>query len=67
MFTYNFARVIKILGHDLFKRVMKALQNGTLDDLREEIEARIGLLLRLLDIFFRNDRLNPKFVRLVAA
>jgi transposase len=66
MFTYNFARVLKILGHDLFKRVMKAIQNSTLDDLREEIEARIRLLLRLLENLFRNGRLNPKVLRLSA-
>lgn len=66
MFTYNFARVLNILGQDLFKRVMKAIQNGTLESLREEIEAQIRQLLRFLKGFHRNYRLNPKKVRVLA-
>lgn len=67
MFTYNFTRVLKILGQDLFKRVITAIQNGTLDDLKEEIEARIKLLLRFLHGYYLYASVKPKNVRLVVS
>jgi transposase len=45
MFTYNFKRMLNLIGIDLFRRVLIALKEGNIDTIREEIAAYIAHLL----------------------
>lgn len=60
MFTYNFKRMLNLIGITLFKKLIIAIKNGNLDDIREEIVAYISISLSIL-LFFMN---NIKFYRL---
>ncbi|MEA3433742.1 MAG: IS1182 family transposase [Campylobacterota bacterium] len=44
MFTYNFKRMLNLIGIALFRKLIIALQEGNIDTIREEIVAYIALL-----------------------
>jgi hypothetical protein len=41
MFTYNFKRLLNLIGIDLFKKLCQAIKNNNLTQIREEIVAYI--------------------------
>ena len=45
MFTYNFKRMLNLIGIDLFRRVLIALKKGNIATIREEIAVYIAHLL----------------------
>jgi len=45
IFTYNFKRMLNLIGIDLFRKVLIALKKGNIDTIREEIVAYIAHLL----------------------
>ncbi|SFV59269.1 Mobile element protein [hydrothermal vent metagenome] len=47
MFTYNFRRLINLIGIALFKKVLKALKNGNIEAIKAEIVAYIAMLLHI--------------------
>jgi hypothetical protein len=53
MFTYNFRRLLNLIGIVLFKKLLKALKNGNIEDIRAEIEAYIALEFYIWLYFIR--------------
>jgi transposase len=53
MFTYNFRRLLNLIGIVLFKKLLKALKNGNIEDIRAEIEAYITLKFYIWLYFVR--------------
>ena len=56
MFTYNFKRLLNLIGIALFKKLLIALKDGDTTKIREEIEAHVAIsglymLNFLLNIF----------------
>ncbi len=47
MFTYNFKRMLNLIGIDLFRKLVIALKEGSIDAIREEIAAYITHLWRI--------------------
>ena len=47
MFTYNFKRMLNLIGIDLFRKLIIALQEGDIEAIREEIVAYIAHLWRI--------------------
>lgn len=41
MFTYNFRRMLNLIGTDMFRQLIIAIKEGRIDDIREEIVAYI--------------------------
>ena len=67
MFTYNFKRLLNLIGIVLFKKLIIALKNGNIEDIKAEIVAFIvvifylGLLyLPFLNLKNKNYRLYEK-------
>ncbi len=44
MFTYNFKRMLNLIGITLFRKLIIAIKEGRIDDIREEIMAYIAHL-----------------------
>jgi len=42
MFTYNFRRLLNLIGVPLFRKLIQALQEGSIEAIKEEIEAYIA-------------------------
>ena len=42
MFTYNFRRLLNLIGITLFRKLLIALKNGNIDNIKAEIEAYIA-------------------------
>jgi hypothetical protein len=54
MFTYNFKRLLNLIGIALFKKLMIALKDGDLSKIREEIALYITNFRLYMAIFFKN-------------
>ena len=54
MFTYNFKRLLNIIGIALFKTLIIAIKNNDLNQIREEIEAYILLSKLYMTYFLEN-------------
>jgi hypothetical protein len=54
MFTYNFKRLLNLIGIALFKKLMIALKDGDLSNIREEIALYITNFRLYMAIFFKN-------------
>lgn len=54
MFTYNFKRLLNLIGIALFKKLLIALKDGDLTQIREEIALYIASFKLNLAIFFNN-------------
>ncbi len=56
MFTYNFKRLLNLIGIALFKKLMKALDNGDISKIKEEIALYIAsfrlYMFNFLQYFF---------------
>ena len=44
MFTYNFKRMLNLIGITLFRKLIIAIKEDSIDDIREEIMAYIAYL-----------------------
>lgn len=53
MFTYNFRRLLNLIGLGLFKKLMIALKDGNIDRIKAEIEAYIAYFRLYLDDYLR--------------
>jgi hypothetical protein len=42
--TYNFRRLLNLIGVTMFKKVIQAIQKGDMETIRKEIEEHIALL-----------------------
>jgi transposase len=42
MFTYNFKRLLNLIGIDLFRKLIRAIKSGKLEDIKAEIAANIA-------------------------
>jgi len=51
MFTYNFKRMLNLIGITLFKKLIKAIKIGDMEQIRKDIEEYI-LLFRLYLTYF---------------
>jgi len=51
MFTYNFRRLLNLIGITLFKKVLKALQNGNIKDIIKEVVEYIAIFLYITTFF----------------
>jgi len=74
MFTYNFKRLLNLIGVVLFKKLIIALKNGNIEDIKAEIVAfivvifHLGLLyLLFLDLKNKNYRLYGKITSQTSA
>ena len=52
MFTYNFKRLLNLIGITLFKKLCKAIKNNDLTQIREEIALHISLFLQNISHFY---------------
>jgi len=52
MFTYNFKRLLNLIGITLFKKLCKAIKNNNLTQIREEIALYISLFLQNMIYFY---------------
>jgi len=52
MFTYNFKRLLNLIGITLFKKLCKAIKNNNLTQIREEIALYISLFLQNMSHFY---------------
>ncbi|WP_156022398.1 hypothetical protein [Sulfurimonas hongkongensis] len=43
MFTYNFKRLLNLIGIALFRKLMIAIKNGDIESIRDEIALYIGM------------------------
>ncbi len=54
MFTYNFKRLLNLIGIVLFKKPIIAVKNNDLSQIREEIETYLGELVGYMPFFTLN-------------
>jgi len=47
MFTYNFRRLLNLIGITLFKKLLKAIKSGNIEAIKAEILAYIALFLHI--------------------
>jgi len=52
MFSYNFRRLLNLIGIVLFRKLLIALKNGDIDDIKAEIVAYITIFLYIWGHFF---------------
>jgi hypothetical protein len=50
MFTYNFKRLLNLIGIDLFRKLIRAIKSGKLEDIKAKIAAYIANFG--LDLFY---------------
>jgi len=62
MFSYNFKRLLNLIGIKLFQKLMIALENGDINAIKEEIALRIDSLLTYMRYFLENI-LKLKFIQ----
>ncbi len=64
MFTYNFKRLLNLIGIALFKKLCKAIKENDLTQIREEIAAYILVfgvnLVYLLEVFLFLQNISKK-------
>jgi hypothetical protein len=53
MFSYNFRRLLNLIGIALFRKLIIAIKDGNIEQIREEIALYITQSLRYMIIFFR--------------
>ena len=53
MFCYNFRRLLNLIGVTLFKKLIVAIKNGKLQEIREEIVRYIAILFVMYAIFLK--------------
>jgi hypothetical protein len=55
MFSYNFKRLLNLIGIVLFKKLILAVKDGNLQQIKEEIARYIAVFLIYALYFLRND------------
>ena len=53
MFTYNFRRLLNLIGITLFRKLLRALKEGNIEDIKAEIAAYIAYFWFYLVYFFK--------------
>ncbi len=53
MFTYNFKRLINLIGIPLFKKLINAIKTGDMETIKQEIAEHISCFRLYLDIFLQ--------------
>ena len=61
MFTYNFKRLLNLIGIALFKKLCIAIKENDLSQIREDIAAHILVFGVNLAYFFRNIFIFKKY------
>jgi len=56
MFSYNFRRLLNLIGIDLFRKLIIALKEGNIEEIKAEIVAYISLFLFMLVDYFQTIR-----------
>jgi hypothetical protein len=51
MFTYNFKRILNLIGIELFKKLCIAIKNNDLEQIRQDIEEYI-LIIKLFLTYY---------------
>ena len=54
IFTYNFKRLLNLIGIDLFRKLIRAIKSGKLEDIKAEIAAYIANFGLDLFYFYKN-------------
>ena len=70
MLTYNFRRLLNLIGIALFQKLMRALKNGNLESIKQEIAEYLAVL-HFFGAFFRQKMLiifhNSNFIKLMCS
>ncbi len=53
MFTYNFKRMLNLIGINLFQKLILSIQKGNLTQIRKDIEEYILIYAMNLEYYFR--------------
>ena len=53
MFTYNFRRLLNLIGITLFRKLLNTLKDGNIEEIKAEIVAYIAYFRLYLNYFFR--------------
>jgi len=53
MFTYNFRRLLNLIGITLFRKLLKAIKDGNIEEIKAEIVAYIAYFRLYLNYFFK--------------
>jgi len=62
MFSYNFKRLLNLIGIVLFKKLIIAIKDGNIEDLKEEIAKYIAISLFYQLHFFKYDFISKKSI-----
>ena len=63
MFAYNFRRLLNLIGIPLFKKLMKAIKQGDIETIKQEIAEHIAAVWAYLSRFLLNFFIGGKKVR----
>jgi len=55
MFSYNFKRLLNLIGITLFKKLLIAIKNGNIQQIKEEIAQYIAIFSIYMFYFFKYD------------
>ena len=55
MLSYNFKRLLNLIGITLFQKLLIAIKNGDIEQIKEEIAEYIAISLLFILYFFKND------------
>jgi len=62
MFSYNFKRLLNLIGIVLFKKLIVALKDGNIENIKEEIAKYIAISLFIQPHFFRYIFISRKYI-----
>ena len=62
MFSYNFKRLLNLIGIVLFKKLIVALKDGNIENIKEEIAKYIAISLFIRPHFFRYIFISRKYI-----
>jgi hypothetical protein len=54
MIGYNFKRVLNLIGVELFRKLIQAIKDGNIEDIKSQIAAYIVYFRLYLNIIFKN-------------
>jgi len=62
MFSYNFKRLLNLIGIVLFKKLIVALKDGDIENIKGEIAKYIAISLFIRPYFFRYIFISKKYI-----
>jgi len=62
MFTYNFKRLLNLIGIALFKKLLIAIKDGNIEVIKAEIALHIAGFIANMSLFFQNCLMKKKVV-----